>query len=44
MIGTKLTEIREQQFPLESEIQKLTEANLYRAIVFEIGHGLEQDD
>lgn len=28
-VGTKLTEIREQQFPLESEIQRLTEANLH---------------
>ena len=27
--GTKLAEIREQQFPLESEIQSLTEANLH---------------
>ncbi|MFL6377397.1 MAG: DUF5655 domain-containing protein, partial [Nitrososphaeraceae archaeon] len=27
--GTKLTEVREQQFPLESEIQRLTEANLH---------------
>ena len=27
--GTKLAEIREQQFPLESEIQRLTEANLH---------------
>ena len=27
--GTKLTEIREQQFPLEREIQRLTEANLH---------------
>ena len=26
--GTKLNEIREQQFPLESETQRLTEANL----------------
>jgi hypothetical protein len=27
--GTKLAEIREQQFPLEREIQRLTEANLH---------------
>jgi hypothetical protein len=27
--GTKLSEVREQQFPLESEIQRLTEANLH---------------
>ena len=27
--GTKLNEVREQQFPLESEIQRLTEANLH---------------
>ena len=27
--GTKLAEIRERQFPLESEIQSLTEANLH---------------
>jgi hypothetical protein len=27
--GTKLTEVREQQFPFESEIQRLTETNLY---------------
>jgi RecB family endonuclease NucS len=27
--GTKLTEVREQQFPLESEMQRLTEANLH---------------
>ncbi|MFL6321994.1 MAG: hypothetical protein ACJ71P_05220 [Nitrososphaeraceae archaeon] len=26
--GTKLSEIREHQFPLEREIQRLTEANL----------------
>ena len=26
--GTKLSEVREQQFPLESEIQRITEANL----------------
>jgi hypothetical protein len=26
--GTKLAEVREQQFPLESEIQRLTETNL----------------
>jgi hypothetical protein len=25
--GTKLTEVREQQFPLESEMQRLTETN-----------------
>jgi len=27
--GTKLTEVGEQQFPLESEIQRITEANLH---------------
>lgn len=27
--GTKLSEVREQQFPLESEIQRLTESNLH---------------
>ena len=27
--GTKLSEIREQQFPLEREIQRITEANLH---------------
>jgi hypothetical protein len=26
--GTKLTEVREQQFPLEREIQRITEANM----------------
>jgi hypothetical protein len=26
--GTKLSELREQQFPLEREIQRLTEANM----------------
>jgi hypothetical protein len=26
--GTKLSEIREQQFPLERQIQRITEANL----------------
>jgi hypothetical protein len=27
--GAELTEVREQQFPLESEIQRLTESNLH---------------
>jgi hypothetical protein len=27
--GTKLSEIRDQQFPLERDIQRLTEANLH---------------
>jgi hypothetical protein len=27
--GIKLTEVREQQFPLEREIQRITEANLH---------------
>jgi hypothetical protein len=27
--GTNLSEVMEQQFPLESEIQRLTEANLH---------------
>ena len=34
--GTKLSEVREQQFPLEREIQRLTEANL-RDLLFYIG-------
>jgi hypothetical protein len=34
--GTKLIEVREQQFPLEREIQRLTEANL-RDLLFYIG-------
>jgi hypothetical protein len=27
--GSKLSEVREQQFPLESEIQRITEANIH---------------
>jgi hypothetical protein len=38
--GTKLSEIREHQFPLEREIQRLTEANLED--LFEL-HGFRID-
>jgi hypothetical protein len=47
--GTKLVEITEEQFPLEREVQKLTEANLqelfelaYLRFEFEL-HGLKID-
>jgi RecB family endonuclease NucS len=47
--GTKLTEITEEQFPLEKDIQRLTEANLQQ--IFELDlvrsefeiHGLRID-
>ena len=47
--GTKLSEVRELQFPLESEIQRLTEPNLqdlfeldFVKSEFEL-HGLRMD-
>jgi hypothetical protein len=36
--GTKLAEIPEEQFPLERQIQKLTEANLDKIFSLEIVH------